>query len=91
MNWVIKLLHALRGRRKLKVSRREYEALLREERESARNAMPDTVTETLDPYGPSALKRESQNPLLGASYGMYLDKLEAGKIIDENTDSEGIS
>jgi len=51
--------------------------------------MPDTVTETLDPYGPSALKRESQNPLLGASYGMYLDKLEAGKIIDENTDSAG--
>jgi hypothetical protein len=89
MNWVIRLLDALHGRRKLKVSRREYEALLREERDGMRNAIPDTITETIDVFGPTALKRESQNPLLGASYGMYLDKLEAGKIMDENKDSTG--
>ena len=89
MNWLSRFIDALLRRRKIKVDQHELEALIREGHENGRAPMADNITESFDPFGPSALKRESQNPLLGASYGRYLDQLKAGEIIDSNKESSG--
>ena len=89
MNWVSRLIDALLRRRKLRVNDHELEALIREGHENGRAPMPDNISESFDPFGPSALKRESQNPLLGASYGRYLDQIKANEMIERNKESSG--
>ena len=73
MNWVIKLLDALRKRRTIRVSASELEALERENSDSQKHSMPSNVAQY---PGFSTGNRGTGNSVVGAQYQLELEHVQ---------------
>jgi hypothetical protein len=73
MNWVIRLLDALRKRRTITVSASELAALERENTDSQKHALPSNVLEF---PGFSTGNRGTDNSVVGAQYHLELEHVK---------------